>query len=620
VGNRLNQAHETPAANLPQAAFIARPLAIGLMVYLVMLGATFNGVVIYSISALTIGLTVLIVAVWLIARTIRGWQWPPWPVWAVPALWLLAILLSMLANPETLRRQEIGLWFVVAYCLVWLALNDLLRNHWISRARLMDAYLVAMSVAIGFGYLHTISALLQGSGLIRPGSIVGNPNAYGALLSMAALVVIGRLTADTSVGARRLYWAYLVALAVQLALTQSRGAWLGFGAGLVLLAALRAADLELSWKAVRAAWADAAKGRRRLWVSILLLGFAAIGVVAAQLVHSFLFTGGRTLDLRLYIWESAIRQFLDAPLFGQGLFTFGRDLALAGSIPPLNPHSHAHSIPLNVLAELGVLGAGALVASIVFALVRLRDQWRSGGGGSRLDLALAAAAACAFAFQHLVDLPAMMPVVLLGGMLFFAMITAYGSPGGSVARKWPWLGGALGAGVIFWALLGARSASLSQEVLLAAQMPVVAGDDTLEQLIAADDRVAAHLITVGYALAVAAAREDAPDLLEQAAAMQARLTAIEPTYSPGWANLAGLRWHQGREEEAIALMAEAVALAPDFRPYQVTLAHYAGQVTVEAVRGLNWDNQYIANYWTMQWLRFGPERAFVPQLTAMGEN
>jgi putative inorganic carbon (HCO3(-)) transporter len=155
-----------------------------------------------------------------------------------------------------------------------------------------------------------------------------------------------------------LAFAGLFILAI-LILTKSRGAWMGFGAAVLLLAALR--------------W-------RRGWLLLpacLLAGAAMLALVGVRPALEALATSGTVggVDMRVEIWSRAIYMVQDFSITGIGMGTFG-DLADAlypfflaapGSVPS------AHNLYLQVAVDLGIPGLIAWLA--VFDLVSCCAWW-----------------------------------------------------------------------------------------------------------------------------------------------------------------------------------------------------------------------------------------------------
>src|SRR5262249_50809153 len=144
-----------------------------------------------------------------------------------------------------------------------------------------------------------------------------------------------------------------------LALTFSRGAWIGLAAGLIVQAVL-IRNKDSTQGCQRRKGRFGAKAQRGL-LKWLVVAIAAVGLggIGLLFVKSF-GLGERSTTLRTDIYAAAWRMFSEKPLTGYGLFTFGRGLARAQSMPPSEPHSHAHDAPLNIAAETGLIGLAAL--------------------------------------------------------------------------------------------------------------------------------------------------------------------------------------------------------------------------------------------------------------------
>jgi len=159
-----------------------------------------------------------------------------------------------------------------------------------------------------------------------------------------------------------------------LALTQTRGGWIGAAAGLAVLAA---------------AWA-AGKMSRRARVGalllVLLLGTAILGIGAyfgrAKLAGLLDSTGNATgLDLatnqlslagRVEIWSRAIYAIEDFPFTGCGLGAFRRVAPLLYPLFLVGPETdmaHAHNIFLQIALDLGLPRLVAYLAVLATAAV-----------------------------------------------------------------------------------------------------------------------------------------------------------------------------------------------------------------------------------------------------------
>ncbi len=242
-------------------------------------------------------------------------------------------------------------------------------------------------------------------------------NALGTTLQVAVPLSIGLFLAS------RTAWRYLVVvivptLAVGLALTTSRGAWIGgafaLGSFFVLV------GLRHSWRA---------------FLILLLIG--ALGGTYIARAHSPLIKRmGTILSLsanqdRVAMAESALAIFRDHPVIGTGFGTFSLIYPMyrmPGDPVSPNPVPFAHNIFLNMAAEGGALGLVTFTAIVVWAIVA-GWQWY-GASSAPQERILSAAILSAFAgmmVQQLFD-GTILSVHLGAGFWFFVAILAAFKP------------------------------------------------------------------------------------------------------------------------------------------------------------------------------------------------
>jgi len=144
----------------------------------------------------------------------------------------------------------------------------------------------------------------------RAYSVVQNPNVLGGILAMGALISGSLALSRAFSGARRI--GVLAACVVQLgglAVTFSRGAWIGLGVGLIAVLVL-------------------AYGRYIVaaLVVAIVAWFAAPAVFVQRLLFSFssAYTAKSATGLgRVWRWEASLQHIADKPLLGLGLGMFG---------------------------------------------------------------------------------------------------------------------------------------------------------------------------------------------------------------------------------------------------------------------------------------------------------
>jgi putative inorganic carbon (HCO3(-)) transporter len=564
------------------------------MSYLLTVGATYTGILTPEFQPVTLGMMALALAGWLFARWRGGWRWQRTALDTAFIVWGAAFAASLLANPEVGRRSAIGLWYVGVYIGVWYVLHDAVANGRLRRDTLVDGLLIGGVVVLLVGYIQLVTWGQHWLPLMRAGraswalprlvSTPGNANALGGFLVVLLPFAAGRFLAARTRVAQITLGLYTLLTLGLLFLTFSRGAWMGAAAGLGVLGWLGLAHYGLLSRAALLAWW---RGRPRVaqlaLTATTLAGIAALAVGLALFVRSF-DEGGRSTDLRTYIWEAGITLFSEKPLTGHGLFTFGRGLARLASVPPSNPHSHAHDAPIHIAAELGLIGLAALAVSLWLIYRGFRANWRGAESTpQRLLLGSAAAAVVGFAIHQLTDVPAMMPMIALAGLVALvagaAPVTAQPVPRRVVSRLGAW-----GTALLWLALLvsGVWSSGLYQAYVEGVRYGLTSGDYSgaaaqLEAVIQADPNLAFYSLEQGFLYGLAAAEGD-----EQAAragmAAYERFIASEPGYALAWANLGGLYGQLGDDGRALTAAKRAAELAPESWQLAVNLARYAGAV------------------------------------------
>lgn len=455
---------------LPRAALIL------LLTYMVNVGGTYTGILLPQLRLQGVIVLGIGVAAWLLARwRKRGSRWHRTALDLAILLWIVAFTLSLLANAEAWRRIVMGLWFIGVYIGVWYVLHDALANRLIARDMLVDALLFAGLIVLLLGYVQmqgwvrdTLPLILAEEApfsLPRPVSTLGNPNTLAAVLVIMLPLSIGRALAASKSIPRFAMTIYSLATFILLVATYSRGGWVGGAAGLAALALWLLAERNLLSPRRWRGWLMTQKPNFRLGV-LAGAATALTALIGAAIFFLGSFSvGGRTLDLRTFIYDTALTMFAEKPLAGHGLFTFGGGLARLNSTPPTEPHSHAHSIPLQVAAELGIVGLAALALTLwgIYRGIRTnlssletdgvsvgahsRAPLQSGTSQSisqpddvgarralplhnpstkdqleRLTLISATAVFVSFGVHHLLDLPAMSPAVM--GMALVALVVA----------------------------------------------------------------------------------------------------------------------------------------------------------------------------------------------------
>ena len=184
---------------------------------------------------------------------------------------------------------------------------------------------------------------------------------------MAGLGVLAYRMTNRLKSEKKKPWTISVGILIiaALALSGTRGAWMGFAIGLLVLAGINFREA-------------------------LVESFAALGVIFSQFFLSPRFsraTGALSakegsLKIHLALWKAAWRMFLDHPLLGVGPGRFGAFFGNYHSLPfgGQPTWGNAHNLYLQTLAERGIIGFFALLfllGTMVFRAFKIYRRDRS---------------------------------------------------------------------------------------------------------------------------------------------------------------------------------------------------------------------------------------------------
>lgn len=264
------------------------------------------------------------------------------------------------------------------------------------------AYVVAAAATAFYGVLSTLGgAGLAVEGVVRISATYPHPNALALYLERAlpfavALGLARRPRHDVG------WFVPAAVIGAGLLMTFSRGAYIGAGAGLILV----------TWLV----------GRRRLAAGVTLAGFVLIGVLGVTAGSRILslFEGGSG-SLRIMIWQSSIAMIRDHPIFGVGLDQFLYQYAPRYIQPAAWMErftSHPHNLLLDLWLRLGIMG---LVVAAGYVIILIRRVRYIVGARSQLGLG-ALGALTAGAIHGLVDNGYFLPGLALAFWFMSALI------------------------------------------------------------------------------------------------------------------------------------------------------------------------------------------------------
>lgn len=323
------------------------------------------------------GLVTPVKVIGLVAVLAWGVAWATGrrPLRTVPHLWLvIGLALSVVVSIPVAQHQPqavlVAIRYAMFFVLFFLVLQSETRREHVER--LLDVVVAASAIASVLGLWTYFSGAVD-----RASGPLENPNDFAFLLASSVPLALHRLHGASS--ARRwLVTAALLTIFAAILATFSRAAIVGL--------------------VVAAGWAILTGRLRLRWGLMACAGLfvAGLGTYAVQpeLVENTFSqkqnVSQENVDSRVRYWSVAIEQFASSPLVGVGPGNYEAryteyEYPVAGVV------NTTHNAYLNVLAELGILGASMFVGLLTVSWRTLRQRFRERPELDQLMGALAAA-------------------------------------------------------------------------------------------------------------------------------------------------------------------------------------------------------------------------------------
>ncbi|MEN3941398.1 O-antigen ligase family protein [Prosthecobacter sp. SYSU 5D2] len=294
--------------------------------------------------------------------------------------------------------------------------------------------LVAGNLAVGFIHLsgqwdfHVVPHFFRSAAAGRIGGFYANPNHLGAFFSMVFFLACGLLCFGRGGAMIKMCLGFLmVAMALGVALTASRGALTGLATGAVIFSLLA---LIMVWQTQRHLFWSLLGGG----LFLVMVGGSILWKVNEEYLRGREIASPMANDVRLEIWQAALAQHAQSPWTGVGarMFYDGSIRYRSEALPSYSGEAlFAHNEYLQMLADYGWAGLLLLaLVVIVHAVNGLRFlAWFAGHRflqtgrvlSNNLALCLGALSALVamlvhalFEFQFHVAAPALTLALLLG--------------------------------------------------------------------------------------------------------------------------------------------------------------------------------------------------------------
>ena len=366
-------------------------------------------------------------------------------------------------------------------------------------------------------------------------------------------------------------------------LTSSRAGWIGTAMALAAFAVLGLGVTTAGGSRRAAQWWSVLRRRRWLLAGVGVLALIAlVGATYLAWLQSHHPTHGTTFYYaRLTIWDVAREIFTSSPWHGAGLSTFCSELLKYFVVPPF--FKHAHSVPMTVLAEGGLLGVLSLTLLCIFVARALHWTWRNTKSTSmQLFVAGGLASLIGFATHSLLDDFTARPVIVMTALSILALTLASPRAEGTEPSKsgtfHPILLVIPAVLLIvagFWSVwaLSAHAEGVRLSKLNQWDEAVKWFGDAVRR----DDRFTFYNLQYGFALGVVASDGRHEQALRDAVAAYEEGIQLEPNYSLNHANMFALYWQAGQREKALGELRLALQMAR-YGIWDTGVNDYGGQV------------------------------------------
>ncbi len=340
---------------LATSSVLDRRIQTGMMI----VAGIFLASIFFSIAVNSLSLGLLGILWLLLLLSHRSWKDLATPLdWYFLAYVIAELLSSALSvNPSqsfTNARRLLLIGIVYFFAANLRKREDLRRNFWILEG-----------AAIVVGCLGVAKLLHDASGAnVRLGIFQFYMTTAGLMACAAVFLLPMALNRSTPRPDRLLAVFGLLPLLIVLYATVTRGAYMGFLAGALLVILVR------NWK-----WSIP------LAAVVLVAVLLAPPYVAGR-IQSIIDPAHPENVMRIFIWTAGWRIFLHFPLLGVGDIDLGDLLRHYADPGYLGLWGHMHNVPLQFLVTLGVVGTvviGALFVRLVrtewHIARRLREDW-----------------------------------------------------------------------------------------------------------------------------------------------------------------------------------------------------------------------------------------------------
>lgn len=315
--------------------------------------------------------------------------------WALLAIIFISIA-SVLVNTDIVVRPGKNLFKIKYFIISYLGISASLylwKSYFnIKRLRLLlNTFFITTAIASASGLIGLISGfnpLRFGAAChaTRACGMYGMYMSYGYGIQFVVLILLGVLLFRQSLKEyfnEKIAWISLLINSLGLIFSFTRGGWIGFIAGSLILLLF--------------------KSKKWFAISFILMALLFGGLIKFnQKVHDTFLSSSRAHSnaVRISQWKAAYAAFKDSPLLGVGYRNFeplSAKIKKKNSIEFSNFGGHAHNNFMEALASTGILG---FIALILFHLFWFVEAVRSKNSAGYITASIIVALTVSGQFQY----------------------------------------------------------------------------------------------------------------------------------------------------------------------------------------------------------------------------
>lgn len=510
------------------------------------------------------------------------------PLTGLELSWLLFLggcALSTALSPAPRLALEGLSWLIFCAVLFYILADSLGSVH--NRAALRVAMVAATLPTIFFALIEVYLMYLDwwervGAAVMPPYpfrflSQMGHSNIYMAVMNPVAPFALLLFLNSRSRAGRLLAAFWLVMFAFSVPFSSSRSGWLGLAVAFGTLAFWYLADRG-HWKTAWGVFRQKAVWMAPAGLAVLAAGaWAALRFYQIFAAHPSHGSGGGLN--RESIWGAALAAWQSSPLSGVGIGRLGVEmLEINRNFPAGWWPLHAHSVPLQILAETGLLGFVPLVLLTAAAGWAIYRAYRRTAPAERPWFAAGLAGLASIGAQAFFeDFTAFNPVLVIPVAAAAMLIASPGETARFMPRSMlglavPVLGLAAVTAFNLWGYAPLYR-EVSRETVENWRQAAVAAEESARR----DPYLPVYQSQAALAYAQVWRESGSQDDLDKARQYLSRSLEMDPSFSPYWASLAVLNWQAGEADAAITAIQKAIDLCPDEANFHINLGYMLEQ-------------------------------------------